>query len=145
MLEIFVDYVRFYPENVQKTIVFRSKYRKENNMKFEVGDKVNIKDVSYSFGFSNGEFNGFIPFDQRENLTIIETGLSVTTKANGYIDSIHYMVNDLALTNGEGGFWFTQSRFCEPVDKQIEVRYFCNGRDVTDNISEETKRNLRDS
>lgn len=40
-------------------------------------------------------------------------------------------------------FPFFALEVTEPV-KTIEVKYFCDGKDVTDSISEETKRNLKE-
>lgn len=37
---------------------------------------------------------------------------------------------------------FTHTRWLDPVHKKIEVRYFCDGQDITDSVSDETKRNL---
>ena len=38
---------------------------------------------------------------------------------------------------------FTHTDNLESIIAEIELRYFCNGEDVTDKISEQTKRNLR--
>lgn len=54
-----------------------------------------------------------------------------------------YLVNDVIVQLYETKeLIFTHTRYLEPVDKKIELRYFCDGQDVTDSISDETKRNL---
>lgn len=116
-------------------------------MKYAIGDKVNVEDGSYSFGVYSGRFSSSVPYggngELRKNLTVVETNLSAMRDATGDRTGEYFAVNDLLITDGKGNFWFTQSRFCEPVDKEIEIRYFSDGEDITDEISEETKRNLK--
>lgn len=110
-------------------------------MVYKVGDKVKVGDRSYGFGIDGGEYARGAPY--LESLTIVATGLDVMMHANGKKEGRYTEVNDLLVTDGKDGYWFTQSRFCKPVEKKIEIRYFSDGRDVTDRISDETKRNLR--
>lgn len=111
----------------------------------KIGDKVNVIDVSYSFGICDGKYFKYgLPFGHRSNLTIIETGLFIMETAGGETTGKFRQQNDLLVTDEKGNFWFTQSRFCKLVNKEIEIRYFCDGEDVTDSISDETKRNLKD-
>lgn len=112
-------------------------------MNFKVGDKVNVYDGSYSFGVYDGEYCGSIPHPNcRDNLTIVKTGLSVMERAEGKRHGEYREVCDLLVTDSSDGFWFIRSDFCRLIDKKIELRYYCDGQDVTDSISEETKRNL---
>lgn len=114
---------------------------KEKNMNFKVGDEINVTDDSWNFGINRGKYSICIPV--MTPMTIIRTGLQVMANApNGCSNGDYYEINDLMVTDREGSFFFTQSRFCKPVNKKIEVRYFCDGEDITDSISSETKRNL---
>ena len=108
----------------------------------KVGDKIKIRDYSYGFGVYGGKFcsTGYIKF--AGVLTVIRTGLYAMKNADGTTHGEFYQQNDLLVTDGKGNFWFVQSRFCELVDKEVKVRYICDGKDVTSSISEETKRNL---
>ena len=101
----------------------------ENKMnKFKKGDKVNITDGSYCFGIKNGEYSNYCNcFDgSRKNLTVIETGLCVA-KTKGILEGTNDLsgefsaVNDLLVTDNRGSFWFTQSRFCQPVETSHRV------------------------
>jgi len=92
--------------------------------KFNAGDKVNIHDSSYIFGIKKGEYSGYCNCrdDNRNNLTVVATDLSVVklreypgAKQNN-LSGRFTAVNDLLVTDGNGSFWFTQSRFCKPVD-----------------------------
>lgn len=106
-----------------------------------IGDKVNITDDSYGFGIQDGKLIKRLSF--RGNLTIIQTGMYVMRDANSTTRGEYRQQNDLLVTDGNGNFWFTQSRFCKPIDKKIEVKYFCDGEDITDSISDETKQAVR--
>lgn len=108
-------------------------------MKFKPGDKVKVRDRSYNFGIDCGEYSTSIGHG---NLTVVATGLTAMRGGHRLFGE-YTQVCDLLVTDGNGGFWFTQTRFCEAVDKKIEIRYFCDDEDVTDQISDETKRNLQ--
>lgn len=91
--------------------------------KFKKGDKVDIRDGSYTFGIKNGEYISHCSgFDgSRNNLMVVEIGLSVLklndykwNEQNGF--SGISVVNDLLVTDNNGSFWFTQSRFCDPTE-----------------------------
>ena len=98
---------------------------KGNKMsKFKVGDKVNIFDGSYCFGIQNGKYSDYCDCrdGSRNNLTVVATDLSVV-KLRDYsnaeqnnLSGEFSAVNDLLVTDGRGNFWFTQSRFCRPVE-----------------------------
>lgn len=105
----------------------------------KVGNRVNVRDKSYSFGIQNGDYSPRL--DSMENLLIVHVDLD-TIRHTGE-DKKYCGVNDLLVTDGRSGFWFTQSRFCRLIDKEIEIRYFSDGKDVTNRISDETKRNLK--
>ena len=99
--------------------------------KFKKGDKVNIYDGSYVFGIKNGGYSTYCDSrnDNRKNLTVVETGLSVVElryKDSKYNDECHLSgpysaVNDLLVTDNNGSFWFTQSRFCNPVEPNHHI------------------------
>ena len=109
-----------------------------------VGDRVNVFDVSWSFGIYNGQYRHRIPLGNiRKNLVVVKTGLSIMKNPYGKTTGEYREQNDLLVTDKHGNFWFIQSRFCELVNKEIEVRYYCDGKDVTDSISDETKKDLR--
>lgn len=107
---------------------------------YEIGDKVNIRDRSYGFGIENNRYTSSIPM---KNLTIIETGLQVMGNADGQVKSGSFCeVCDLLVKN-DVGYYFIPSQDCKLINKEIIIRYFSDGKDVTDQISDETKRNLK--
>lgn len=99
--------------------------------KFKKGDKVNIHDGSYTFGIKGREYSIWCNNEDgsRNNLTVIETGLSVVElkfKDSIYGDSANLSgpycaVNDLLVTDNNGNFWFTQSRFCNPAEPNHNI------------------------
>jgi len=113
---------------------------------YKVGDRVNVYDGSWSFGIYNGKYCGCMPhkpFEIRQNLLVIETNLSVMENANGGRQGQYSEICDLLITDEGGNFWFIRSEFCKSANKEIEIRYFADGKDVTNKISNKTKRNLR--
>ncbi len=105
---------------------------------FKAGDKINVIDGSWAFGIKDSKYTDYVAFKYREGLTVIQSELCVCRPESGYdVENC-----DLLVTDGGRNYFFVQSDLCESVDKKIEIRYFCDGKDVTDNISEETKRNL---
>lgn len=106
---------------------------------FKIGDKVNVKDRSYGFGIQGGEYTSLIPM---ENLTVIKIDLQTTRNIFGKTSGAFSELCDLLVADNDG-FYFIPSQDCKPVDKEIEIRYFSDGKDVTDQISDETKRNLK--
>ncbi len=107
-------------------------------MTFKIGEKIEIVDSSYGFAIYGDEFEMHVPINMKSNITVIATGLAVNKHGDSWDEAC-----DLMVTDGNGNYAFAQSRLCKSVGKQIEVRYFCNGKDVTDDISGETKRNLK--
>ena len=112
-------------------------------MKIKINDKVDVIDGSWCFGICSGQFKSSVSRTHRKNLLVVQTGLSVMRDSKmddhgGKFDASC----DLLLTDGEGNFWFAPTDGCEKFDKKIEVRYFCDSKDVTDEISDETKKNL---
>lgn len=59
-----------------------------------------------------------------------------------YNTDCHPNNNAIVQVCETGQIVFTHTNCLEPVPSKIEVRYFCDGEDVTDKISAETKRNL---
>lgn len=112
---------------------------------FKIGDRVNMRDGSWSFGIYNDEYCHHVPNkpEIRQNLLVIKTNLTVMEEADGDRTGHYSEVCDLLVTDENSGFWFTRSDLCNPVDKKIEVRYFSDGKDITNEISDETKQNLR--
>ena len=84
--------------------------------KLKVDDKVNIKDGSYAFGIENGRYTRSSNCDKREGLAVISTGLKTMRDADEERSGEYTQVCDLLVTDNDGGYWFTQSRFVEPVD-----------------------------
>ncbi len=105
-------------------------------MKYKIGDVVKARDRSYSFGIEGGKYSDGVPYC--EPVTVIKTDLTVMEQANR---GRYTAICDLLVTDGNENYWFTASRFCS-LANDIEIRYFSNGEDVTDKISDETKRNL---
>jgi hypothetical protein len=111
-----------------------------------VGDKVNINDGSWGFGVRDGQYcHSTSCGNNRKNLTVVAVGLYAMKDNTDNRHGEFSAVNDIAVTDGHGSVWFTQSRFCELVDREIEVRYFRNGEDVTGFIADEAKRKPRGS
>lgn len=106
----------------------------------KIGDRINVRDRSYGFGIQNGKFVFVIPM---KNLVIVEIGLRVTRNAFGKTEGTFSELCDLFITDEIGGFYFIPSQDCELINKEIEIRYFSDGEDITDKISDETKRNLK--
>lgn len=106
-------------------------------MTFKIGDKIEITDGSYAFAIYNGKFEKHLPVNMKSNITVATINLAVEKHGDTFSEGC-----DLMVTDGDGNYAFTQSRLCKSVETQIEIRYFCNGEDVTDAISEETKSNL---
>ncbi|GAH61144.1 unnamed protein product [marine sediment metagenome] len=107
---------------------------------YKAGDKINVLDRSWSFGIVNGRYTSYIPM---RNLTILKTNLCVMENAYGDKGGEYSQICDLLVTDGKENFYFTPSRLCESADKEIIIRYFSDGKDVTNQISDETKRNLK--
>ena len=90
--------------------------------KFKKGDKVNIHDGSYCFGIQNGEYSGNCNHQDgsRKNLTVVKTNLRVvclgSTSWPNELSGRFTAVDDLLVTNNNGSFWFTQSRFCNLIE-----------------------------
>ena len=115
---------------------------------FKVGDKVNVLDGSYSFGIEDGRYSHWCHDHNgnRNGLIVVETGLSAMAKEFGNRSGPDTWVCNILVKNDRGGFWFTQERYCVLAEKKITVRYFDeNDKDVTDKISDETKKNLQQS
>ena len=99
--------------------------------KFKKGDKVNIRDGSYIFGIKDGGYSAYCGSgdDSRRNLIVVETGLSVVelkSKDSRYGTSVHLSgpysaINDLLITDNNGSFWFTQSRFCDHAESNHTI------------------------
>ena len=89
----------------------------------KVGDRVNMFDGSYAFGINKGQYSDDCSCfnDDRNGLTILEIDLRVTENAYGKISGEYTTVCDILVTNGNGGFWFTRSRFLR----------LCNGYTIT--------------
>lgn len=120
--------------------------KKENKMrKFQVGDVVNMHDGSYCFGIQNGKYvmncGGYVRgFDDREGLIVVDTDLDVMQHAEGRRTGPYTEVNDLLVTNGKGGYWFTQSGFVR-LAKPKRTLTLDTGEKVT--ISDESYQELR--
>ncbi len=106
-------------------------------MKFKKGNEVTINDGSFSFGIYNNEYHESLARSMRDAvLTVVATELDVL-RGHSHDDPC-----DLLVTDNEGNFSFVQSCLCNPIDKEIELRYFCDGIDITDKISDKTRKNL---
>lgn len=84
-----------------------------------VGDKVDVHDSSYCFGVRNDKYSTHISNfnDSRKGLIVIKTGLEVMEYPGGETSGVYSKVNDILATDGDGGYWFIQSRFvrlCTP-------------------------------
>ena len=116
-------------------------------MSIKVGDKVTIRDVSWSFGIYKGHYSDEIPDkyeDDEISMTVMAVGLEAIRDLSLDQGGEYSAVNDLLVTDGDDNYWFTQSQFVRKIyeEKNITVKYLCNGEDVTDKISTQTKRNL---
>lgn len=104
----------------------------------KVGNKVNMFDRSWAFGIRNGEYTSYVPM---KNLIIVKTHLDVMEHVDGDRTGQYSEICDL-LVMDDNGYYFVPSRFCKLAVGEIEIRYFFDGKDVTDKISDKTKRNL---
>lgn len=79
----------------------------------KVGDKVDMFDGSYAFGVNKEQYstNCNARNGDRDGLTVVRTGLRVSGQAYESTSGASTRVCDVLVTNSEGGFWFTQSRF----------------------------------
>ena len=109
----------------------------------DVGMKVQLMDSSYAFGIYGGRFSSS-PWDGKNTSQTVFSVVDVqyVLVRNCYRQMPQTQDCNVLITDNKGGFWFVPMEFLEPADKEIEVKYFCNGEDVTDSISEETRRNL---
>ena len=107
-------------------------------MTFKIGDKIRITDGSYAFAIYNGKLEMYLPANMRSNVTVVATGLAINKHGDRWDEAC-----DLMVADEDGNYAFTQSGLCRSTEKQIEIRYFIGDEDVTDDISAETKRNLK--
>jgi len=89
----------------------------------KVGDKVDMKDGSWSFGVNKGEYSGS-PNNfngDRDGLTVIETDLRVMKDCNDDKSGTFSGISDILVTDGKSGFWFAKSSQCKLCDHTIEI------------------------
>ena len=76
---------------------------------FKIGDKVNITDRSYTFGFADSELSlKEPPHSRMKNLVVVASGLNVVRST---IESKRSSSNmcDVIVKDGKGGWWFVPS------------------------------------
>ena len=113
----------------------------------QVGDRVDMHDCSYCFGVQNGEYTTWCDNrnGDREGLTVVKTRLSVLGETNSHtiskIGRAFDEVCDILVTNNDGGYWFTQSRFVNLCEPEHTVSF--DGGDIV-TISDQSYRELRE-
>ena len=92
--------------------------------KFEIGDKIDVRDGSWSFGVANGKYANHVAYEYRKGLTVIQSELCVQRKS-----ICHSSENcDLLVTDGDGNYFFVPSDLCELVDKKNRGKVFLRWR-----------------
>lgn len=104
------------------------------------GEIVVVMDNSYNFGVQHDSYRGTHGVFG-DPLRVVEIGLSVMKDPLRNSTTGEFCaICDLLVTDERGGFWFVSSRLVKQTKKKIEVRFVCDGEDVTDDMSEETKK-----
>lgn len=104
----------------------------------QVGDKVDMHDGSYCFGIKDGGYTSYCDREtDRKSLTVVQINLSTMECADGTRNGDYTQVCDILVTNNNGDFWFTQSRFVKPAAHTITI----DGKDIV--ISDESFANLK--
>ena len=116
---------------------------------FKKGDKVTVHDCSYSFGINKEKYPYGLSTEWGNVLQVVETNLAVAdikyrSPPQLDLNDDYCIVCDTLVTNGKGGFWFTQSRFLKSVGPKIEITVKVNGKESRlSEISEETLLRIR--
>jgi hypothetical protein len=98
-------------ELIEKQITELEQKIERKNKTIEVGDKVQVVDMSYSKGFTGSCYS--FPSVIGDLCTVLGTGVYLFTK-----DCFGNTINlDLAITNGKGAYGFISSKFCRKVDE----------------------------
>lgn len=86
--------------------------------KLKAGDKVDIRDGSYSFGIKNGEYSiGLLTGSDslRTGLTVVQTDLCVKRDLHDATKICDILVEK------DGNFWFALSRFADLAEHIIII------------------------
>ena len=108
-------------------------------MRFKVCEKVRIATTA---GARRVNENGFLTSNScgfRQLAIVVAIDCVLPT----YMADARPMNNTIVQLCETKELIFIHTNCLEPADKKIELRYFCDGKDVTDSISDETKQNLR--
>ena len=86
----------------------------------EVGDKIRITDGSWSIGIKNGRLHVLsLGHYNIKEFILIAKDLRVVADVDEYedekINGTFNMVADILVTDGEGNYWFTFSRFAKKI------------------------------
>ena len=110
----------------------------------KVGDIVRITDASYAHRIVENsliEVNCYSGLFREELWKVLSVDVVLSVK--GVCNDIKRLT---VLVQGQdsGIVAFVLNDLCNPYfpEKKIETRYFCDGEDVTDKISDQTKQNL---
>ena len=108
-------------------------------MSFKVGDKVTMKTSAGSrrVDKTGKLIGGSIGYKQPA--TLIAVGCQLPTYSGYWPHPLNNAIVQLCETKE---VIFVHTDCLESVGKEIEVRFFCDGKDVTNYLSAETKGNL---
>lgn len=110
---------------------------------FKKGDKVRIVNEESSFGIVEGRYVKYsIPGMYGETgFTVVDTGIEV--KRNPYVRLTDPKTTDLLIKDEKENYFFVSSKTVESVNPEIALRYLSNNKDVTEELSDESKRAVR--
>ncbi len=110
---------------------------------FQKGDRVKITNEESSFGIVDGRYVKFhIPRAYNDNgFIIVDTGIEVRREKSNVLSEPKK--TDLLIKDEAGNYFFVSSKLVELASPEISIRYYSNGRDVTKELSDESKLAVR--
>ena len=106
---------------------------------FQKGDKVKVSRMDCSFGICDGQYVWFnIPQRRESEFTVIESGSFKISRQAGLS-----LKADALITDNKGNYYFVPSEYLCRIDPEIKLRYYSNDKDVTGELSDESKLAVR--
>ncbi len=112
----------------------------------KVGELITIGDYSYSLRF---EPDGVRTYDAtgpgaKQQFRVLITNCKVPTYSL-YAGTSQRFADVLVIGQGDNVVWLVDSDCVDRVAKTVEVRYFTDGKDVTDKLSQTSKREISEA